>query len=160
MIEPVGMLGCKYRIRGRVVIDNVDDAFHPFIMDGRHKILEVIDGPVLRIDRAIVFNRIGRAERAFAPDLARRMYREKIYYIGPKRAYPVEVLFDLLKRPFATVVPHEDLVHHHILKLFVCCFRHAFLLLNIDRSPVDPDAVIGKIIHDLIEDLVTVLHLL
>ena len=139
MVEPFGMRGAENRIRGGVVIHNVDDALHSVRMDRVNKFSEVLCCAEFRIDRAVIRDRIGGAEGTLALNGSDRMDGHEPDDIRAERADFGELLFDSAKTALLRIIADKYLIHYHVSQTFLSLFSHVDL----------PDALLIVIVHVL-----------
>ena len=123
-VEKVRVLVIKRRVRGRVVIHNVDHALHAAGVNFADQLLEIVHRAIGGVDASIVPVGIRAAERSFLAFDADGMNRQKPDDIGSQCADAVQIRNHRAERSLGRVVSDINRINDLILKLRVCIGCH------------------------------------
>ena len=83
-VEPLGMFNRQNRVRGSVIVNNINNALHPALMDLFCQPYKVFYRSEIRVDGAIIRDRIGRTYASFPSDLTDGMNRHEPDDVRPQ----------------------------------------------------------------------------
>ena len=94
-----------------MVIDNVDDAAHSILVNRINQTHKILHRAVLRVDRAIIHDRVRASERALAPDDANGVNRHQPDDVCPKGPDTSKLSANAFKSSFTAELTDENRIH-------------------------------------------------
>ncbi|MNZ97293.1 hypothetical protein D3C78_1165210 [compost metagenome] len=116
-----------------MVIDNIDNTLHPFIVNGVDQIFKILHCSILRVYFAKVLVGIRTAKLALSCLHTDRMDRHKPDDVHTQLFDAIQVFFDRPEGSFLTMITNVNRIHYLVAQHFLCSFCHQAhsLFLNV-----------------------------